>query len=68
MKIIQPSVLIENQDWSGLLKRIENKGRVCYKSEEKIDDTSAVSFIESLVKRGHMSVLEHFLDLCEVHC
>lgn len=59
MKIIQPSVVIENQDWSELLRRIEVKGRVCYKSEEKIDDNSAIAFIESLARRGHMSVLEH---------
>jgi thymidylate synthase (FAD) len=59
MKIVQPEVYIENQDWSELLRKIETKGRVCYKSETKIDDQSAVFFIESLVKRGHMSVLEH---------
>lgn len=60
MKIIKPSVVIENQDWSALLKRIEKKGRVCYKSEDRITDDSAEKFIESrLIKQGHMSVLEH---------
>ena len=59
MKIIQPKVLIENQDWSKLLRRIEAKGRVCYKSEDRIDDQSASDFIEGLIKRGHLSVLEH---------
>ena len=59
MKIVQPEVHIESQDWSELLRKIETKGRVCYKSETKIDDQSAVGFIESLLKRGHLSVLEH---------
>jgi thymidylate synthase (FAD) len=59
MKIIKPSVIIESQDWSNMLKRIETKGRVCYKSEEKITDDSAAKFIENLLKRGHLSVLEH---------
>jgi thymidylate synthase (FAD) len=59
MKIIQPEVHVGNQDWSKLLRKIETKGRVCYKSEAKINDDSAVDFIESLIKRGHLSVLEH---------
>jgi len=59
MKIVQPEVHIENQDWSEMLRKIETKGRVCYKSEERITDSSALSFIEALMKRGHLSVLEH---------
>lgn len=59
MKIINPSVIIENQDWSKILRSIETKGRVCYKSEDRITDDSAEKFIESIAKRGHMSVLEH---------
>lgn len=59
MKIVQSSVIIENQDWAELLRRIEKKGRVCYKSEDRITDDSAIDFVESLARRGHMSVLEH---------
>lgn len=59
MKIVQPEIYIENQDWPELLRKIEAKGRVCYKSETKIDDCSAETFIESLINRGHFSVLEH---------
>jgi thymidylate synthase (FAD) len=39
-----------------LLERI---GRVCYKSEDMITDYSANSFIQKLVKRNHLSVIEH---------
>lgn len=38
---------------------IERCGRVCYKSEDKITDTSKYKFVEMLLKRGHEAVLEH---------
>ena len=40
-------------------RKIERAGRVCYKSEGKITDDSAVKFIEMVLKRGHESVIEH---------
>lgn len=42
-----------------ILKKIENCGRVCYKSEDKIKEGSAEKFIANLIKRGHEAVLEH---------
>lgn len=59
MKIIKPEVHIEDQDWSSILRRLEQKGRVCYKSEDRITDHSAALFVKSLIQRGHLSVLEH---------
>jgi len=59
LKIIKPEVHIENQNWEGILPRIEKKGRVCYKSEDRMTEDSATRFIESLIQRGHLSVLEH---------
>jgi thymidylate synthase (FAD) len=41
------------------LKLIELAGRTCYKSEDKITDDSAASFVQKLNKLGHLSVLEH---------
>ncbi len=41
-----------------LLQTIEAAGRTCYKSEAKITDTSAVNFVETLIKRGHHAVIE----------
>lgn len=41
------------------LKLIELAGRTCYKSEDKITDDSAASFVQKLNKLGHHSVLEH---------
>ena len=61
MKIIKPYVEIIPQcdGHEGMLKHIEMCGRVCYKSEDKISDKSANSFVEMLKERGHLSVLEH---------
>ena len=61
MKIIKQSVEIIPQfaGHEGMLKHIELCGRVCYKSEDKINDNSANGFVEMLKERGHLSVLEH---------
>lgn len=57
MRVIFPSVEIITE--SNPLKRIELCGRVCYKSEDKITETSAEKFVERLIASGHTSVLEH---------
>ena len=60
MKIINASYHIETPiDGAGMLKRIEKAGRTCYKSEDRITDESAKSFVRKLIERGHESVLEH---------
>lgn len=60
MKIISPSFeLLDCPDGTELLKKIELAGRVCYKSEEKITQDSAASFVQRILDRGHESVLEH---------
>ena len=61
MKIIKPYVEIIPQlaGYEGMLKHIELCGRVCYKSEDKITENSANSFVAMLKERGHLSVLEH---------
>lgn len=60
MKIIKPYIeLIDAPDYGAMLKKIERIGRVCYKSEGKITDTSAEGFIRGIIKRGHESVIEH---------
>ena len=60
MKIINASYHIETPiDGAEMLKRIEKAGRTCYKSEDRITDESAKSFVQKLIERGHESVLEH---------
>lgn len=38
---------------------IEQAGRTCYKSEDKITEGTAPEFIERLIRKGHLSVIEH---------
>lgn len=44
-----------------ILRKIEQIGRVCYKSEDKITDDSCFTFVGGLIKRGHEAMIEHGL-------
>jgi thymidylate synthase (FAD) len=60
MKLIDSSVAdISQTDFSeeGILKQIEKCGRISYKSEDKITDSSAKEFVERLIKLGHLTPL-----------
>ena len=60
MKIIKPGFeFITPIRGDVILRRIEECGRVCYKSEGKIKDGSAEAFCRAIIKRGHEAVLEH---------
>jgi len=60
MKIINAGYkIITPIDGAAILKRIEQCGRVCYKSENKITEESAAKFVAGLIKRGHEAMLEH---------
>lgn len=60
MKIIRPSAeFISIIDREAILKHIEICGRVAYKSEDKITPDSAAKFVSHVVKRKHLSVIEH---------
>lgn len=60
MRIIKPSFEIWDQEegLEGVYKQIERAGRVCYKSEDKITETSAREFVERMIKSGHGAMLE----------
>jgi thymidylate synthase (FAD) len=61
MILVKPSteIITDEVTISGMLKRIEKAGRTCYKSEDKITDESAETFIKKIIKLGHETVLEH---------
>lgn len=60
MKIIKAGYeIMDKIDGAEILKKIERCGRTCYKSEDKITDDSARTFVSGIIKRGHESVLEH---------
>lgn len=60
MKAVNADVeFITPIDGNAILRRIEECGRVCYKSEDKITNESAPKFVGNLLSRGHEAVLEH---------
>jgi len=66
MILVKPSYQIlalhgiaEGEIGSKILELIEQAGRTCYKSESLITKDSAKNFVESILKRGHESVIEH---------
>ena len=61
MKLIKPSykILIQSEGLEGIYKQIELAGRTCYKSEDKITETSAKEFVDRMIKSGHGAMLEH---------
>ena len=60
MKLINSNVKIIPQEKGieGIYKAIELAGRTCYKSEDKITDTSAKEFVDRMIKSGHTAMLE----------
>lgn len=61
MKLIKQSFeILEQKDFSlkGIKQFIERCGRVCYKSEDKITDTSYEKFVDMLEKKDHTRPLE----------
>lgn len=60
MRIVKPSFeVLWRQRGADMLKDIEAAGRTAYKSQAKITEESAETFVKSLISRGHYSVLEH---------
>ena len=69
MKIIRPSIeVLDILDQTVILKRLELVGRTCYKSEDKITDTSCIDFVKKIIKSGHHSILEHYDISIRVIC
>lgn len=69
MRIIKPeaSILLP-VDGLQVLKNLEQIGRVCYKSENKITDKSYDPFISRIIHSGHESVIEHEKATVKVIC
>ena len=60
MRLIKPSYeILTPVDRFGILKLLEQAGRTCYKSEDKITEDSCVGFVEKIQSRNHLSVIEH---------
>jgi thymidylate synthase (FAD) len=68
MKLVKPSFKIESSIDIKLLRRLEEYGRTCYKSENNITSDSAKKFVKMLINSGHESVLEHAIITVRFIC
>lgn len=64
--IVKPNYeIFLNKSPEEMYQNIEKIGRTCYKSEDKITDTSHVQFIRGLISRGHEAMIEHeYMSVC----
>ncbi len=69
MNVVKPYFIIESEiDGNEILKFIEKAGRTCYKSEERITDSSAARFVGGIIRNGHEAVIEHYSVTVRVIC
>lgn len=69
MRIIEPCfTILDELDQQSLPVRIEYCGRICYKSENRIDSGSAIPFVKKMAENGHNSVLEMGVVTLTVTC
>lgn len=62
MKIVNQSIeLLTKTPYEDAVRLVEEAGRTCYKSESKGTVEGAEKFIRGIIKRGHESVIEHFM-------
>lgn len=60
MILVKPSYeILTPIDGPRILQSIEQAGRTCYKSEDRITEGSAERFCKMILQRGHESVIEH---------
>ena len=61
MKLVLSKVELLQQEpgIQGVYKQIELAGRTCYKSEDKITETSAKAFVNKMIESAHTAMLEH---------
>lgn len=59
MKIIEPSIEVQNFNGEQIMKNIEQACRTCYRSEDKISNESYKTLLKNCITRGHESVMEH---------
>lgn len=60
MQVIRQSwQFVRTPDGEDILRQIEEAGRTCYKSEDKMTPESAREFVKKALDMGHHSIVEH---------
>lgn len=69
MRIVAPSYSIQDDlDHASLVVRLEACGRICYKSEGLISESSALPFVKKIAEHGHNSVMEMAVVTLGIKC
>ena len=69
MKLINPSVeLITDIDGEAVLRHIEHATRVCYDSNDKVNEESHLKLLKTILDSHHYSVCEHFSVSVKIEC
>ena len=71
IEVIKPSwswLDLSELKMDAITKHLEQCGRTCYKSEERITDDSAGKFVKMICRRNHESVLEHECLTARIVC
>lgn len=66
MRLIKSEAKVENFDYSTVYEKLEQIGRVCYKSEHFIGKDTEKKFLKAIISSGHLSVVEHHVFILEV--
>lgn len=70
-KIIEPSAEIltpVEHLGENTLRLIERAGRTCYQSFDKISEDSHFKFVQMILKRNHLTVIEHISITAKIIC
>ena len=69
MRLINPSVeLITDIDGEAVLRHIEHATRVCYDSNDKVNEESHLKLLKTILDSHHYSVCEHFSVSVKIKC
>lgn len=69
MKLIKPyTEILTPLDGKEILNTIEKIARTCYKSEDKISESSADKMVKMLVSKGHEAMIEFFDIIVKFVC
>lgn len=60
MNITNPSAQLIETIHQEPYRAIERIGRLCYKSEDKVTEDSAIKFVTAMYKSNHHAMLEHY--------
>ncbi len=60
MQIVEPShQILDEINGEAILRKIEQIGRLCYKSEDRIAAGTAPRFVQMLIDHEHEAMIEH---------